>query len=79
MRLISWPKTLMPLLALCAIPVEGNVASDVFLRGKGCGGPGKEIQVVDLLYHDHDPKEDKCVHVTRVNEDGVDHDADPGK
>lgn len=70
-------RAILPVLPLFAHS-NGNVASDVFLRGKGCGGPGKEIRVVDLLFYDREP-EDECVQVTRVNEDSIDSDGDPGK
>ena len=58
------------------INVDGNDTTDVFIGGRGCGGPGREIRVRDHRFYDvgggGDGSDDGCVYVVKVDDEGID-------
>ena len=65
-------------LSLNAVLIAANVTSDIFVKGKGCGGPAKEIRTREHVYYRFVPG-DECTMVTKVSEAGMSTDRTPGE
>ena len=48
---------LLALLTVLSVTMA-NVSTDIFLGGKGCGGPGQEIRTREHVYYRFDPDDE---------------------